>query len=221
MIRGERADASAVEAEQMPSNANPLLPLISLDPHDQSMLIDEVRQLSCSTVAARWVDELLDDPRLAALPKVRDAGVRALLKFGHPHALLINPEHLEEYRKANPSDIRPWRLFAGAAIGCLASMLGFVVLGDAYSLSGLLTTLVFALGGAWAFSVAVRTLWTRRMTRVRAIGEVVAGLAIATAVNGFQHSVFGPGNPLWGWAVLTAVIPVALAGLSGAWAERY
>lgn len=217
-MNGERAAGPAVEAEQMvpAASSNPLLSLISTDPNDVWVLIEELRQLTPGPLSARWVDELLDDPRLEALPLVREEAVHTLLEFGHPHALLINPEHLAQFRKKHPSDIRPRRLAAGAGSGVVLSVLGLLGSGAvdgafAYQVNlALVATLVVA--GLWAVAVFARAAITRSLTRVQLIREVVVGLVLAGGVASLHWAP--------AFALLLAVVPVALAGLAGGWSER-
>lgn len=208
----ERADDSAVEAEVEPSNANPLLPLISLDLGDQQNLIAELRDLPPGPATAKWVDELLDDPRLGAMPYVREAAVQTLLEFGHPHALLINPEHLAEYRKHNPSDVRPRRLAAGGAAGALLAVGAMWLLTRWTHLFPLVPLGLAVMAGLWSVWVAWRAVVTRSLRRTRAMAEVVVGLGMAAGLISL--------SPELGAMLLPGVVPVALAGLSGGWAER-
>lgn len=217
-MNGERATAPAVEAEQMVPTAapNPLLSLVSSDPDDALTLIQELRQLEATPLSARWVDELLDDPRLAGLPPVREEAVRTLLEFGHPHALLINPDHLAQFRKKHPSDIRPRRLAAGAGVGLVLSLLGFV--GSSVAFVEPRVTLLLALFGAlvvgtvWSGSVFARAAITRGLTRAQMIQEVVVTLGLAATLAALHGTV--------ALGLLLAVVPVALAGLAGGWSER-
>lgn len=198
-----------------PRTANPLLPLLGTDPDDTWLVLDEVRRLPRNPLSARWLDQLLDDPRLAGLPQVREAAVQKLLEFGHPHALLINPEHLAEFRKTHPIGIDRDRMMVGGAIGMVVPALAFVAVTQMRWGPGRAVPLLLALGllacaGLWALAIGLRAR-SGRTTRWSLISQVVLGLGVSAGLAWL--------DPALGAAPLTAVVPVSIAGLAGGWSE--
>lgn len=199
-LRTAEAPAPAQEASQ---SANPLLPLIA-DSDAEQLIIALLQRLSCDAQSAKWIDELLEDERLDLLHGVREEAVKVLLNFGHPHALLISPEDLIRFRRARPLvEIRS-RWIAGAAT-VSAALCGLWLLAP---LQWPFPTLTAALA-LWPISVAVRVLRSQPMSKAQLMGEVALGLC-AAAVGVQCDSVFG-------WAALSAVLPIALTGLAGGW----
>lgn len=213
----ERVPAPASGAR----DANPLLPLVSADPDDAWLLLDEIRQLPCNSVSAKWLDVLLDDPRLEALPQVREAAVQRLLDFGHPHALLINPEHLAQFRRTHPIDVKPGRMAIGAALALAACATYFhLVSGLALLRYGIWQpTLPLVIGVVWAVAIGVRALWTRTLRRAALLTEVTAGLLAAATLAGLDYGTDLSLFSFVGAGLLPSVVPVSLAGLAGGWSE--
>lgn len=207
-MNGERTIEPAFSAEPQSTRENPLLVLLGGDPSTvATVLMETLRWLPPNADSAHWVDQLLDDPRLEALPNVREEAVRTLLSFGHPWALLINPDDLESFRKNNPTDLRPGRIAVGAAVGVVGGLavpwFNPEVVGALFS----------ALSIVWAMSVAGRALLRMALTRTSLMVEIVIGLLMALVT--LDVAEFGATI-----GILAAVVPVALAGLAGGWSEN-
>jgi hypothetical protein len=205
-VSRERTAEPAIDAAPPSASENPLLPLLTGEPFDTQELIVQLRGMPAGEQTARWVDQLLDDPRVKGVPALREEAIRTLLEFGHPWALLINPEDLADFRDARPNELRPGRLVAGAVLS-LVSTIGFMIAEPHLLASALGTVGIF-----WVLSVAGRALLARRTRRWSLMLEVAVGLVASTLA-------LEAGAPAGGVAVLAAVLPVALAGLAGGWTE--
>jgi hypothetical protein len=206
-VSRERTFEPAPAAEPSFERDTPLKVLLTGDPADAATLVEKLQRLPADEQAARWVDQLLDDPRIEACPAVREQAVRTLLAFGHPWALLINPEDLERFRKLRRDDIRPARLTAGAALGVIGAIVApyffeLEINGAAFAILSIF----------WALSVALRSVMRFALTRLGVMLEVVLGLILAV-------TTLQAGEEVGAVAMLAAVVPVALAGLAGAWKD--
>lgn len=194
-------------AESSPVRGNPLREMLSGGPFDAPLIVERLQLLPNNEESAHWVDQLLDDPRLDNWPTVREAAVKTLLEFGHPWALLINPDDLERYRKTRRVDIRHVRITFGAGAGVVAALAApyqfdLEMMGAGFA----------AFATSWALTVAVRAVFRIGLTRWWLMAEVVTGLVAAVLT-------LESGATVGAVALLAAVVPVALAGLAGGWTE--
>ena len=205
-MNAERTVEPAHAAEVSTSRANPLVALLTTN--DEGLIIERLHQLEAGEQEARWLDQLLSDPRIRGLPRVHEEAIRTLLEFGHPHALLISPDDLERFRQIRPDDIRAGRIAFGGAMGFLITALvapAPLTFDPAAMGFGLVCT-------GWTLSIMIRAMLRIGLTRWSLIRELVF-LLIAAVLT------LEAGGSTEAVAMLCAVVPVALAGLAGGWKE--
>ena len=164
---------------------NPLLQLFEEAPPGMlgPRLTERLGNLAPHEQSARWIEQLLADPRLDSVSGARASAVKTLLGFGHPLALRISPEELARFR-ASPGQqgrVRRWTKYLSLlAAGPLGTGAGVWALG----FDGGLPAMLFLLGsGCWSLTVFARAI-TASSTLPRAVllREAPAALFVSAVI---------------------------------------